>query len=136
MDAARTRRPNFFCTNCNIYHSFFPSRTSISSLDVMEFLNNLKVYYQRALPAIHLLSVLPANSYIRKNFWNPSYFFKNILSIYICILGFRFYLVRLLVYKYIYLIYFKKSMTDFRNFSLLIMLMYAKFKFTPPQHAF
>ena len=127
MDAARTRRPNFFCTSCNIYHSFFPSRTSISSLFFgwcYEFLNNLKVYYQRALPAIHLLSVLPANSYIRKNFWNPSYFFKNILSIYICILVFLFYLAELLVYKYIYLIYIKKSMTDFRKiFSLMYELI-------------
>ena len=45
-------------------------------------------------------------------------FFLNILSIYICILRFLFYLIELLVYKYIYLIYLKKSMNDFRNFSL------------------
>ena len=45
-------------------------------------------------------------------------FFLNILSIYICILRFLFYLIELLVYKYLYLIYLKKSMNDFRNFSL------------------
>ena len=58
---------------------------------------------------------------------NPSYFFKNILSIYICTLIVLTNKIGILVYKYIYLIYFKKSMTDFRNFSLCTRLFFQWF---------
>jgi len=50
--------------------------------------------------------------------YNNSYFFLNILSIYICILIVLSNKIGILVYNYIYLIYLKKSMNDFRNFSL------------------
>ena len=84
-------------------------------------------------------------SYTRKNFWNRSYFFLNILSIYICILIVLSNKIGILVYNYIYLIYLKKSLTDFRNFYLcmnyyllllLLLLILTQGKISEIRHTF
>ena len=61
-------------------------------------------------------SVSNLKSYTRKNF-------LNILSIYNCILRFLFYLIELLVYKYIYLIYLKKVWSIWKIFTCVWALL-------------
>ena len=108
----REQEDQTFFAQVAIYIIFFPSRANISFLDVMNFWTTLK-YITRGLSLLSTCFL-----FIRKNFWNPSYFFKNILSIYICILVFRF-LFGITISLQIYILnIFKKKvlMYDFFRF--------------------
>ena len=107
--------------NYNIYIRFPPAATFVV-LDLFIYKRYIHIYISpfAILTIIHTL-----HKHTRKNSAkNRSYFFKNILSIYICILIHISNKMVILVYNYIYLIYFKKSMNDFfQKFFLVVCLL-------------